>query len=80
LLGDILRSQGITRVDLLCIDIEGAEESVLAGFPFDDIEVACLCVRSEDKRDGVLEIMQAHGYQWADRIGNDDLYVGPDLA
>jgi FkbM family methyltransferase len=80
LLGDVLQAQGIAKVDLLCIDIEGAEESVLAGFPFDDIEVACLCIETVDKRDPVLGILQARGYQWVDRIGYDDLFVSPDLA
>lgn len=79
-LGDILRAQGIAKADLLCIDIEGAEESVLAGFPFDDIEIACLCVETTGNREPVLEILRAQGYQWIDRIGYDDLFVSPDLA
>ena len=80
LLGDLLQARGIARVDLLCIDIEGAEQAVLAGFPFGDIEVACLCVETGYRRKPVLEIMQDRGYQWVDRIGHDDLFVSPDLA
>ena len=79
-LDDTLHAQNITKIDLLCIDIEGAEELVLAGFPFNDIEVACLCVETADNRDPVLAIMQARGYEWIDRIGHDDLFVSPDLA
>jgi len=79
-LGDIVRAHNVTKIDLLSIDIEGAEEMVLAGFPFDEIEVACLCVETADNRDPVLAIMQARGYEWIDRIGHDDLFVSADLA
>jgi hypothetical protein len=80
LLGDMLKAQGMAKIDLLTIDIEGAEESVLASFPFDDIEVSCLCVGTVNRRDPVLGILLARGYQWVDRIGYDDLFVSPDLA
>ena len=79
-LGDILREQGLHRIDLLCIDIEGAEAAVLEGFPFDDIAVDCWCIETAERRAPVLEIMQARGYEWIDRIGHDDLFVVPDLA
>jgi hypothetical protein len=79
-LGDILQAHAISTIDLLCIDIEGAEAMVLNGFPFDDIEVACFCVETAEHRDPVLAIMQARGYEWIDRIGHDDLFVSADLA
>ena len=79
-LGDILQARGLLEVDLLCIDIEGAEAEVLASFPFGEVKVACWCIETADRREPVLEIMQARDFVWIDRIGHDDLFVSPDLA
>ncbi len=79
-LGDILLAQDITRIDLLCVDIEGAETPVLESFPFDAISVDCWCIETAGCREPVLDIMRAQGYEWIDRIGHDDLFAVPALA
>ena len=79
-LGDILAARGLNRIDLMSLDIEGAELAVLQDFPFDAIELRCLCVETVDARDEIAALMGRQGFVWIDRIGQDDLYVVPDLA
>lgn len=79
-LGDLLLAHNLDRIDLLCIDIEGAERMVLEDFPFDDITVDCFCIETAWDRDPVVALMETRGYEWIDRIGHDDLFVAQDLA
>ncbi|MCP5202154.1 MAG: FkbM family methyltransferase [Gammaproteobacteria bacterium] len=75
LLADLLRAHHLHRVDLVSLDIEGAEAGVLAAFPFAEFEVECWCVETAENPEPVAEIMIANGYEWFERIGHDDLFV-----
>lgn len=76
----IFDDAGLSRVDLVSLDIEGAEASVLASFPFDRISVRCWLVDASKDRDAVRNTLSAAGYVWIERIGDDDIYVFEELA
>lgn len=80
LLGDILLERGMTRIDFLSLDIEGAELQVIESFPFDEISVTCWSIEAFEHKPAIDAVMEKRGFVWLDRIGDDDLYVPPDLA
>ncbi len=73
-LAEILRAHGITRVDYISLDVEGAELEILRSFAFDDLPVR---VWSVENRAGDVEIpklMRAQGYELAEFLGVDEIY------
>lgn len=77
-LDDVLGEAGIDRIDFVSIDVEGAEESVLAGFDLDRWrpEVIVLERTYEGKRASPLaEIMTRAGYRRETTIGANDVYT-----
>ncbi|MCB1887699.1 MAG: FkbM family methyltransferase [Rhodocyclaceae bacterium] len=74
-LADVLDEAGITRVDYLSLDIEGAEVDVLARFPFERIPVAVWSVENPASRPEVPEILGAAGYERVEYVGVDEIYA-----
>lgn len=65
----ILDQAGITKVNLVSIDVEGFEEPILRAFPFDTADVDLFCVEiltpSFDaiRNSGVNKVLEGAGYQ-----------------
>jgi FkbM family methyltransferase len=76
-LGDMLIEHGMTQVDYLSLDVEGAEIEVLRAFPFDRISVTAWSVENHGDKPEIAEIMERAGYVRARRIGEDDIWVRP---
>ena len=71
-LTDLLDQNDVASIDLLTMDIEGAEPLALAGFDIDRFKPELVCVEAHvDVREGLLEYFSAHGYvrleQYAER-------------
>ena len=64
-LNDILDSQGITKVDLVSMDIEGHELPALRGFDIDRFQPELLVI--EGGRPAVRKYFERHGYEQIDR-------------
>jgi FkbM family methyltransferase len=62
-LTDLLDRLGTRRVDLLSIDVEGAEPKVLAGFDVGRFKPALVCIEAHaDVRQQILEYFARHAY------------------
>ena len=62
-LNRILQDAGITRIDLLNLDVEGFEMKALAGFDIDRYKPALLCIEAHrENRQAMLDYFHAHGY------------------
>jgi phthiocerol/phenolphthiocerol synthesis type-I polyketide synthase E len=79
-LSDVIREQGVARIDLLKIDVEKSELDVLAGLADDDwgkIEQAVLEVHDLGNRlREVTDLFRARGF--AVTLEQEDLYRGSD--
>lgn len=81
----ILLEHGIGRVDLLSIDVEGHELSVLRGMDFGRIAVDVVVIENNVPvlwgSDAIREHMAAHGFEHRARIWQlDDVFVRRGLA
>lgn len=72
-INDLLDREGITKIDLLSMDIEGHELAALAGFDIDRFkpELACIEVHAA-ARQPVTEFFAAHGYERLERYDEHD--------
>ena len=66
------------KIDYLSIDIEGAEERVLKGFPFSDYQISCITV--ERPSQALRTIFEANGFTLIKEIpGLDCFYLHKDM-
>jgi FkbM family methyltransferase len=72
-LTSLLERNGVSKVDLLSMDIEGAEPLALAGFDIDRFrpDLACIELRAST-REQVLAYFAAHGYERIERYARYD--------
>jgi FkbM family methyltransferase len=67
-LNSLLEKNGVTRVDFLSMDIEGAELMALAGFDIDRFRPDLVCIEAKPaNRQGLLDYFAGHGYQRIER-------------
>ena len=78
-LQDVLREAELTTVDLISLDIEGAELAVLEVFPFDAFQVDVWCIENNQNNPALEKLMTANGYRLNTRLGVDEIYTGPDF-
>lgn len=65
---------GLTRVDYLSLDVEGAEAAVLRAFPFAEFPVDVIGVENSWHRPEIDAILLPAGYEKIGRVGSDDFY------
>lgn len=60
----LLEQHGVTKVDYLTIDIEGAEPQALAGFDIERFKPDLVCIEAKVKnREIILQYFADHGYE-----------------
>lgn len=78
-LGDLLAQvQAPAVIDLLCLDVEGAESRILMGFPFDRWRFRLMMI--ERASPALHAHLFAQGYRWLARLGQDEVYAHRDEA
>ena len=78
-LDSLLAEAGVQRIDLLSVDVEGAELDVLAGFSFDKYRPGLILLEDFAERLDKHRFMHAHGYKRVRRTGNNSWYVPDDM-
>jgi FkbM family methyltransferase len=74
-LADVLNDAGVTRADLLTLDIEGGELNVLRGIDFNATPIRAVCVENnEPDQYAIQNHMRAQGYEFVCLAG-DEIYV-----
>jgi hypothetical protein len=67
-LNDLLRQQGVERIDLLSMDIEGHEPEALAGFDIRRYRPRLVCIEAQVVvADRIYAYLRGHGYARIDR-------------
>ena len=85
-LGSILRENGITKVDYLSIDCEGADFDILKGIDFEEFNISVISVEHDDSRDmnfgleraainEVTEFLRKKGYNHIVKCQGDDIFL-----
>lgn len=78
-LDELLQELGIERVDLLAIDVEGAEVSVLRSLDLRRFGVKVVLVENNERSTRAARELIRQGYHLLIRIGWDDVYVPRSL-
>lgn len=74
-LDGLLREHSLTHVDLLCIDVEGAEAEVLRSIRLAEFGVRAVLMENNYVQGSLTRAMRRQGFQLLARIGWDDCYV-----
>lgn len=78
-LADILqRAEAPPFIHYISLDIEGAEEVALKGFPFDKYKVGAWTIEhngEEPKRTNIRKLLEANGYRLYTQVVVDDFYL-----
>ena len=69
----LLDDNGVSKVDLVSIDIEGAEMMALGGFDIDRFQPELVCIEAKPQnRKPIIEYFEAHGYGRIERYAEHD--------
>ena len=71
----LLREHGIEKVDLLSIDVEGAELEVLSSFDQRRLRPSVVCIENNYRDRAIWKAMKRAGYRPYTRIRQDEMYV-----
>lgn len=74
-LGQMLIEHGLSQIDYLSLDVEGAEVAVLEAFPFDRIAVTAWSIENHGNKLAIRSLMEQAGYVRALRVGEDDIWL-----
>lgn len=74
-LNELCRAREIFEIDLLLIDVEGAEKSIISSIDFEILRINIICVERNFSSIGVLKILKKEGFIRLIQIGADDIYV-----
>jgi FkbM family methyltransferase len=62
-LTDLLKLNGISKIDFLNIDIQGGEPAALAGFDIERFKPELVCIEAEWNRAKILDYFSRHNYE-----------------
>ena len=81
-IGTILNAVGIRRLDLVVLDIQGAELGVLRTFPIHEIPVKIFMIEMEDEVDQphIMRLMRRMGYVDLGMAAKDKIFVREDIV
>lgn len=79
-LDEILRTEGIDRVDYLSIDVEGGEAGVLASVDLAEFDVGLVTIENNYRSRKLRQVMRHQGYLQLFSIGHDDVFIQPKLS
>ena len=74
-LSDILTDAGIPHPDIVSLDIEGGELSVLKSFPFNQHKVLVWSIENNSGAPDIPKIMRENGYNLIEFCGPDEVYA-----
>ncbi|MEM9145224.1 MAG: FkbM family methyltransferase [Pseudomonadota bacterium] len=74
-LAQVLDSHHMREVDLISLDVVGAEFAVLSSFPFEEYTVRAWAIDGSTHGPRIQQLMQARGYRRIEAMGSDDIYI-----
>ena len=81
-LSHLLKQYNFSKIDLLSIDVEGAELAVLKGIDFDKTSISVIVAECnyEDEKLAVREYLEAKNYKYVKFISTDLVFVSKDSS
>ena len=74
-LDQVLTFAGVTKIDYLSLDIEGAELEVLKDFPFDKYKIGVIGVEDNAGDNIALaDLLRGNGFEHLARVGVDEIW------
>lgn len=71
----LLIEKGISKVDLLSIDVEGSELDILKAIDYDAVDVDVILVENNYNDEDLRDFLRSKGFNFADRLSIDDVFV-----
>ncbi len=69
------------KIDLIDIDVEGAEYDILSSFDFDKYTVRIICAEcADDKKEKLGNLLTDKGFELYKKLGNDYIYINKKVA
>ena len=72
----MLKRQGVTKIDFLSMDIEGAEPAALAGFDIKKYGVELICIEAHGSKkleNKILKYFEENGYEHIEELKPYDI-------
>ena len=73
-LNSILREHNLYTIDLLAIDVEGAEEKIITSIDYDTFYIRYIMVENNYHDTTMAEHLAKYGYRFIQRLDIDDIY------
>lgn len=73
MLSQVFKEVGVTKIDFLSIDVEGAELSVLRGIDFNQVEIDLILIESTENSETVTYLKEMN-YDHTVNIGNNHFF------
>lgn len=77
-LADVLDAQGLTEIDYVSLDIEGAELTALSVFPFERYRITAWTIENNSGGTELSALMESRGYRRVEALGVDEVYLRTD--
>jgi FkbM family methyltransferase len=74
-LEDVIRKQGLDKINYLNIDIEGGEIDVLKSIDFNNLDIDIIGVENNYKEDEIKNYLNKFGYRLIAIVGSDEMYT-----
>lgn len=75
LLNSVLKENNIYHIDLLSIDVEGAELSILASIDYDTFYFYIICVENQYSQHLIRDFLTSKGFKYITNVGTDDIFI-----
>jgi FkbM family methyltransferase len=72
-LNQVFQEAGVTRIDFLSIDVEGAEMSVLKGIEFNEFEIDIILIESTENSEAITYLREMH-YDHIVNLGDNHFF------
>jgi FkbM family methyltransferase len=79
-LSQILDSHHLREVDLVSLDVNGAELAALQAFPFEEYTVRAWSIDATQHGEAIATLMQRRGYRRLEALGTHDVYLHESVS
>ena len=73
-LEDVIKKEGLSKINYLNIDIEGGEFDVLKSIDFNQVDIELIGIENNYKEDDIKKYLSKYGYSLIAIIGSDEIY------
>ena len=74
-INNLLKENGLTTIDYVSVDTEGAEAAIIATIDFCEIDIKVISIENHYKQGIIEKLMREKGYKLLVILGDDDVYI-----